>query len=135
MCCTRLAENTECKKYAKNRHLRTIAQLCLAISLQLGKACIDNRKNSLLNSNISATCLHNMVNFGPLTAEICWRVWGTPANFNRFCVLGFVTAPTSLNGGQQTLHDVWPSPGMVHYILHFSGLFIIIIIINIFNVA
>ena len=28
-------------------------------------------------------CRH-MVNFGPLTAEICWRVWGTPANFNGF---------------------------------------------------
>jgi len=25
-----------------------------------------------------------MVNFGPLTAEVCWRVWGIPANFNRF---------------------------------------------------
>jgi len=30
---------------------------------------------------------HNMVNFCPLTAEIRWRVWGTPANFYRFCVL------------------------------------------------
>jgi len=28
-----------------------------------------------------------MVNFGLLTAEICWRVWGTPANFNGFHVL------------------------------------------------
>jgi len=28
-----------------------------------------------------------MVNFGPLAAEVCWRVWGTPANFNGFCVL------------------------------------------------
>jgi len=28
-----------------------------------------------------------MVTFGLLTAEICWRVWGTPANFNGFCVL------------------------------------------------
>jgi len=28
-----------------------------------------------------------MVNFGPLTAEIGWRVWSTPANFNRFRVL------------------------------------------------
>ena len=28
-----------------------------------------------------------MVNFGPLTADIRWRVWGTPANFNGFCVL------------------------------------------------
>ena len=23
-----------------------------------------------------------MMNFGPLVAEISWRVWGTPANFN-----------------------------------------------------
>jgi len=28
-----------------------------------------------------------MVNVGPLTAEICWRVLGTPANFNGFRVL------------------------------------------------
>jgi len=27
-----------------------------------------------------------MVNFGLVTAEICWRVWGTPANFNGFRV-------------------------------------------------
>jgi len=35
MCCTRLAENTERKKVAKNRHLGTITQLCQAISLQM----------------------------------------------------------------------------------------------------
>jgi len=34
-CCTQLAENTGCKKLAKNRHLGTIAQLCRAISSQL----------------------------------------------------------------------------------------------------
>ena len=28
-----------------------------------------------------------MVNFGPLTAEIRSGVWGTPTNFNGFCVL------------------------------------------------
>jgi len=49
--------------------------------------CIENRKKNLLNSNTSPTCPYNMVNFGPLTAEICWRVRGTPANFNRFRVL------------------------------------------------
>ena len=27
------------------------------------------------------------MNFGPLAAEICWRVWGTPVNFNGFRVL------------------------------------------------
>ena len=40
---------------------------------------------NLLNG--SSTCLDNMVNFVLLTAEICWRVWGTPANFNEFRVL------------------------------------------------
>ena len=34
-CCTRLTENTGCKKSPKIRHLGTIAQLCRAISLQL----------------------------------------------------------------------------------------------------
>jgi len=28
-----------------------------------------------------------MVDFGLLPAKICWRVWGTPANFNGFRVL------------------------------------------------
>jgi len=45
--------------------------------------CRQSEKN-LLNSNISSRCLHNMANFCSLTAEISWRVWGTPANFNRF---------------------------------------------------
>jgi len=58
-------------------HLGTIAQLCRAIR---NKECIDNRKK--LNINISSTCPENMVNFGPLAAEIGLPVWGTPANFN-----------------------------------------------------
>jgi len=28
-----------------------------------------------------------MVNFGLLAAEICWQVWGTPANFHGFRIL------------------------------------------------
>jgi len=38
----------------------------------------------LLSSNISPTCPYNMVNFGPLAAEIVSLVWGTPSNFNGF---------------------------------------------------
>jgi len=41
------------------------------------KACIDTRKKNLLSSNISSTYAHNMVNFGPLAAEIVSGVWGT----------------------------------------------------------
>ena len=29
-----------------------------------------------------------MVNFGTVAAEIVSLVWGTPTNFNGFCVLG-----------------------------------------------
>ena len=44
-------------------------------------------EKNLLSSITSSTCPDNMVNFGLLTAEICWRVWGTPANFNGFRIL------------------------------------------------
>jgi len=45
-------------------------------------------EKNLLNSNIFLpTCPHNMVNFGPLAAEICSIAWDTPANFNGFRVL------------------------------------------------
>ena len=39
------------------------------------KACIDSRKKNLLSSNMSSTCPHNMVNFGPIAAEIGLPVW------------------------------------------------------------
>jgi len=48
------------------------------------------RQSEKKTSNTSSTCHHNMVNFGPLTAEICWQVWGTPANFNGFRVLALL---------------------------------------------
>jgi len=104
MCCTWLAENTGRKNCTKNRHLCTIAQLCPAV-LAI-KACIDNRKKNSLNSNISSRCAHNMVNFSPLTADICWRVCGTPANFNRFCVLASLLQRRHSPEANQTLHDL-----------------------------
>jgi len=85
MCCTRLAGNTRRKNDAKYRHLRTIAQHCRAISSQL-RHILTIGKN-LLSSNIFPTCSYNMVNFGPLAAEILSLVWGTPTNFNGFRVL------------------------------------------------
>jgi len=44
-------------------------------------------EKNLLNIDTSSIRPRNMVNFGLLTAEICWRVWGTPAKFNGFRVL------------------------------------------------
>ena len=44
-----------------------------------------------------------MVNFGLLTAEICWRVWGTPANFNEFRILAALLHGTLAVSISQTL--------------------------------
>jgi len=67
------------------------------------KARIDNQKKNLLNSNISSTCPHNMVNFGPLVAEIGSGVWGIPANFNGFRVFAALLHGTLVVGVSQTL--------------------------------
>jgi len=80
MCCTQLAEIQD----AKNHHFGTIAQLCRAISSQLRYVSTIGKK--VLNIDTSSTHPLNVVNFGLLTAEICWRVWDTPANFYGFRV-------------------------------------------------
>jgi len=43
--------------------------------------------HTLAHGVASSTCPDNMVNFGPLMADIGSGVWGTPTNFNGFCVL------------------------------------------------
>jgi len=78
-------------------------------------------EKNLLNNNISSTCPHNIVNFNPLMAEIFSLVWGTPANFNGFCVLVSLLQRRRSTEANQTLHDVWPSYGPVHYIYVFGG--------------
>jgi len=75
----------------------------------------------LLNNNISSTCPHNMVNFGPLTAETGWRVWGIPENFNGVRVLASLMQRRRSTEAHQILQDIWPSAGLVYYI-HFWGL-------------
>jgi len=88
-------------KVAKNCHLRTIAQLCRAISSQLRHVSTIGKK--LLSSNISSRCPHDMVNFGPLAAEIDPVVWGIPANFSGFRVLAALLHSTPVVGVSQTL--------------------------------
>jgi len=39
-----------------------------------------------------------MVNFGLLTAETCWKVWGTPANLDGFRVLAALLHGTLVVG-------------------------------------
>ena len=113
MYCTRLAENTGLKNYAKNRHRHTIAEICRAISSQLRH--ISTIRKKILKGNISSICFYNMVIIGPLTAKICWRVWGTPANFNGFRVFASLLHRRRSTEVNQTLHDVWPSSALVYY--------------------
>jgi len=60
-------------------------------------------EKNLLNSNTSSTCPHNMVNFGPLTAEIGLGVWGTPADFNKFHMLAALLHGILVVGVSQSL--------------------------------
>ena len=64
---------------------------------------ISTIAKNLLNSNISPTCSHNMVNFGLLADEIVSLVWGTPANFNGSRVLAALVRGTLVVGVSQTL--------------------------------
>jgi len=58
----------DAKKVAKNRHLGTIEQLCRAISSQLRHASTIGKK--IVKQQYVLHMSHNMVNFGPLAAEI-----------------------------------------------------------------
>jgi len=97
MCCTWLAENTGCRNSPSAHHRTTLSGYIFAT-----KAHINNREK-LLNSNVSPTCPHNMVNFGRLAAEIVSLVWGIPANFNGFRILAALLHGTLVVGISQTL--------------------------------
>jgi len=86
-----------CKKSPSEHHRTT-----LSVYIFPTKACIDNRKKNLLSSNISSRRPHNMVNFGPLTAEIDWLVWGTPY-FNGYGILAVLLHGSQVVGVSQTL--------------------------------
>jgi len=62
-----------------------------------------------------------MANFGPLTAKVGSVVSGTATNFNGFRVLLSSLQQRYSPEANQSLHDVWPSPGLVHYMYIFGG--------------
>jgi len=117
MCCMWLIENVGCKN---SPSVYKTSHNFIGLYLHNQDMHWQSEKN-LLNSDISSTCPHSMVNFGPLMVEIGWRVCGTPANFNRFRVFASLLHRRHSTEVSQTLHDVWPSPGLVHYIYIFGG--------------
>jgi len=110
MCSTRLTGNTGRKNDAKkssSSHYRTN----LSGYIFATKARIDNWKKNLLSGNISPTCPYNMVNFGPLAADIVSLVWVTPANFNGFRFLAALlhSQTPALNRGRHLYSAGRPS--------------------------
>jgi len=88
------------QKFAKNSP-SALHRTILSGYIFATEARMDNRKN--VKQNISPTCSYNIVNFGPLAAEIGSLVWGTPANFNWVRVLVALLHGTLLADVNQTL--------------------------------
>jgi len=100
---------------AKNRHLRTIARLCRAISSQ--------RRHFRQSEDIvkQQYLLHMSLQYGEFRPTVGWdrlTGWGTPANFNGFHVLASLLQRRCSTDVNQTLHDVRPSHGQVNYSLY-----------------
>jgi len=90
------------KQDAKNRHLRAIAQICRAISLQL-RHVLTIGKEFFKQQYL----FHLSSEYGELrqtiAAEIGSGVWDTPANFNGFRILAALLHGTFAVGVSQTL--------------------------------
>jgi len=107
MCCTRLAENTGRKNSPSAPHRKTLSgHICTT------KDFIDSQKN-LLNSNISSTSLQN--SWDRLAGL------GHPSQFQQVSHLGFVTAATSLNGGQPNFARCLAVSWAGTLCMHFGG--------------
>jgi len=97
-CCTQLAENTGCKKSPKIRHLRTIAQLCRAISSQLRHVTTIGKK--IVKQQYLA---HMSLQYGELQPASGWDCFirlGHPSYFQWVSRLGSVRAWHSSSGHQ-----------------------------------
>jgi len=86
-------------------------------------------ERNFLSRNTSSTCSHNMANFGPLTAEIGWPVWGTLqistgfASWQHYCTAsssGHQPNFAALNRGRHLYSARRPSRWVLaHILLHF----------------
>jgi len=117
LCCTRLAENTWRKNYAKkspSAHYCTILLGCIFVT----KAHIDNRKELFKQQYV----FHISSQYGELRLTNGWDrlvSLGHPSKFQRVSRLGFVTAPTSLIGGRpnfaRCLAVSWAGTLYIHF--------------------
>jgi len=87
------------QKVVKNLPSGTITHLCRAISWQQRHVSTIGKKN-LLNSNVSPTYRHNMVNLQPTSGWDLLASLGHPSKFQRVLHLGSITARHCSSGRQ-----------------------------------
>jgi len=109
--------------YAKNRHLRTIVQLCRAISSQLRHVLtFDNRGKKLVKQQY---LLHMSSQYGELQPTNGWErlvSLGHTSKVQRVSPLGFVTTSMLLNGGQPNFARCLAISWAHTLYIHFWGL-------------
>jgi len=114
MCCTQLAANTGRKNWPSAHHRTTLSGHIFATEAStIGKKLVKRQY-----------FLHMFSQYGelrPTNGEVGWQVWGTQANFNGFRVLAALLHRRHSREVNQTLHDVWPCPGLIHYIYTIEG--------------
>jgi len=116
MCCTWITGNTGRKKSPSAHHRTTLSGYVFAT-----KAYIDNWKKKLVKQQY---LLHMSSQYGELWHTSGWDRFsclGHPANFNGFQVLVSLLQRRRSPEANQTLHNVWPSPELVHDMVHFRG--------------
>jgi len=119
-----LAGNTGCKNVAKKLPSAQHCTIYRAESSQLRHVLTIGKK--LVKQQYLLQTSLQYAELQPLTADIDTGVWGTPANFNGFHVLASLLQWYRSPEANQTLHDVWPSPGLVFWYtiyIHFRGFF------------
>jgi len=100
----------------KNRHLHIIAQCYRAMSSQLRHARVSAIGKKLVKQQY---VLHMSSEYGEVRPTNGWDLLGslgTSANINGFRVFASLLNRRRSTVINQTLHDVWPSPGLVHHI-------------------
>jgi len=120
MCCTWLARNTGRKNDAKTRHLGTIAQLCRDMSSQLRHVSTIGKK--LVQQQYLP---HTSSQYGELRPTSGWDRFGSLGHSHKFqqvSCLGFVTAATSLTGGQPNFARCLAICWAGTWYIHFGGL-------------
>ena len=118
--CMRLARNTGCKNNAKMRHLRTISQLCRAMSSQLRHVSTIGEKVVM-----QQYLLHMSLQYGELQPTNGWNLLaslGHPNKFQRVSRFGFVTACLSLTRGQPNFARCLAISWVATLYIHFRGL-------------